>query len=182
MRSLVILILVTASIEAQADPKSSEKKAQLCLLCHKPARAGVPLLEAQPEKYLVAATNAYKTKKRVDPAMQMQPNVAALSDRDIGDIARYFASRPPVVDAFPADAQRAAAGQKLVQDLKCATCHGATFSGGDLVPRLAGQSPGYLVDQFEAFAASRRTHPGGDMPSGSRADIESVAQYFASLK
>ena len=132
MRALVVLILVTASIEAQADAKAGEKKAQLCLLCHKPARVGVPLLEAQPEKYLVAATNAYKTSKRVDPAMQMQPNVAALSDRDIRDIASYFASRPPIVDAFRADAQRVAAGQKLVEDSNCAACHGARFSGGIL--------------------------------------------------
>ena len=182
MRALLILILVTASIEAQADAKAGEKKAQLCLLCHKPARAGVPLLEAQPEKYLVAATNAYKTRKRVDPAMQMQPNVAALSERDIRDIASYFAARPPIVDAFPADTQRVAAGQKLVEDSNCAACHGARFSGGDLVPRLAGQSPGYLVDQLEAFAASRRAHPAKDMPTGNRADIEAIAQYLTSLR
>ena len=177
MRTLVALILVIAALHATADEKAGEKEAQLCLLCHKPG-SGHPLLEAQPAKYLVAAITAYKTGKRSDPVMRT--NVAALSARDVSDIANYFASRsPPTGDR--ADAAKAAAGESRARDLKCATCQGSTFSGADPVPRLAGQVTGYLIKQLEAFAAGRRTHPGAEMLS-SEGEIESIAHYFTAMK
>jgi cytochrome c553 len=90
----LILVGLLASMDALADAKAGEKKAQLCLLCHKPGNviASAPLLEAQPSAYLVKAITEYKTGKRTDPAMKQ--NVAALSSRDIKDIADYFAARP----------------------------------------------------------------------------------------
>ena len=48
--------------------------------------------------------------------------------------------------------------EKRVAEMKCGSCHGATFAGADVVPRLAGQTTGYLISQLEAFAAGRRTH------------------------
>ena len=127
----------------------------------------------------MAAITAYKTGKRPDPVMKT--NVAALSARDISDIANYFASRPSIT-GDPADAAKTAAGESRVKDLKCGTCHGSTFSGADLVPRLAGQTTGYLINQLEAFAAGRRTHPGAEMPSNSEGEIESIAHYFTAMK
>jgi cytochrome c553 len=180
-RTLIVFSLIAAQDSALADAKAGEKKAQLCLLCHKPANGSVPVLEGQPAKYLVAATTAYKTGKRTDSARQMQPNVATLSARDIADIAGYFATRPLVVGDLAINAQTIANGERRVQDLNCRTCHGAALSGNELVPRLAGQSPGYLVKQLEAFAAARRTHPAAEMPSG-QAEIEAVSDYLASLK
>ena len=181
MRTLMTLVLVAMSLNAFADAKAGERKAQLCLLCHKPGNvmASVPLLEAQPAKYLVAATTAYKTGKRTDPVMQT--NVANLSARDIRDIADYFASRAPVPGGQAVDAGKAAAGEIRVRELKCATCHQANFSGIDLVPRLAGQTTGYLINELEAFAASRRMHPPAEMPS-TAGEIEAIASYFTTLK
>lgn len=62
---------------------------------------GIPLLEAQPARYLFAQTKAYKEKRLPDPPMQA--NVATLSDRDLRDIADYFASRPTLRRAFAVD-------------------------------------------------------------------------------
>ena len=78
MRGFFRLIAVWASGDALADAKAGEKKAQLCLLCHKPGNvmAHAPLLEAQPAKYLVIATTDYKTGKRPDSVMKA--NVANL--------------------------------------------------------------------------------------------------------
>lgn len=183
MRALAIAMLVAvASPEAFADAKAGEKKAQLCLLCHKAGNvmAAAPLLEAQPARYLVAATTAYKTGKRPDPVMQS--NVAALSVRDIRDIADYFASRPPVSGVYAVDTAKAAAGETRVNELKCGTCHGPSFGGSDLVPRLAGQTTGYLISQLEAFAANRREHPPIETPFSKIGDIEAIAHYFTSLK
>ncbi len=181
MRMLTAIALAAISLPALADVKAGEKKAQLCLLCHKPGNvmAAAPLLEAQPAKYLIAATTAYKNKTRPDPTMQT--NVANLSARDIRDIADYFASKPAITGAYTVDTAKAAAGEARVQQLKCATCHQASFYGAENVPRLAGQATGYLMQQLEAFAARRRPHPATEMPS-SAGDVENVASYFTSLK
>ena len=182
MRAIVLAVLAAASLDAFADSKAGEKKAQLCLLCHKPSNvmAAAPLLEAQPAKYLVAATTAYKSGKRPDPVMQT--NVAKLSARDIGDIADYFASRPPVKGVYTADVTNAAAGEARMTELKCAACHGPAFAGADLVPRLAGQTTGYLVSQLEAFASGRRPHPPIETPFNKMGDLEVIAHFFTAVK
>lgn len=183
MRLILVLVLVALSFDAVADAKAGERKAQLCMLCHKPgnAVAAVPLLEAQPAKYLVAATMAYKTGKRPDPAMQT--NVARLSSRDIADIADYFSSKAPISAASQAvDAAKVAAGESRARELKCAACHQTNYSGADGIPRLAGQTAGYLIAQLEAFASSRRMHPAANMPSDSGGDTENVAIYLSTLR
>ena len=179
MRALLVFAVLFASVDALADAKSGEKKAQLCLLCHKP-RAAAPLLEAQPSKYLVVAITDYKTGKRPEP--NMKTNVERLSARDIKDIADYFASRPAVAGVYATDPATVAAGDKRVAEMKCAACHGATFAGAEMVPRLAGQTTGYLISQMEAFAAGRRAHPSIETPFNKIADVEAIATYFTSLK
>jgi cytochrome c553 len=182
MRTVSILLGLLMSMHALADAKAGEKKAQLCLLCHKPGNpmASAPLLEAQPSKYLVQATTEYKTGKRPDPVMKT--NVANLSARDIKDIADYFASRPPVTGVYSTDPAKVAVGEKRVAELKCASCHGPSFAGAEGVPRLAGQTPGYLVSQLEAFAAGRRPHPPVGTPFNKLGDIEAIAHYFTAMK
>ena len=179
MRALLVFVVLFASLDTLADAKSGEKKAQLCLLCHKPGQ-GRPLLEAQPSKYLVVATTEYKTGKRPDP--NMKANVERLSARDIKDIADYFASRPAVAGVNATDPAKVAAGEIRVAEMKCAACHGATFAGAEMVPRLAGQTTGYLIIQMEAFAAGRRAHPSIETPFNKIADVEAIASYFTSLK
>lgn len=182
MRSLLIVLGLLTPIDALADAKAGEKKAQLCLLCHKPANvmASAPLLEAQPAKYLVQATTEYKTGKRPDPVMKT--NVANLSARDIRDIADYFASRPPVIGVYSTDPAKVAVGEKRVAEMKCGSCHGASFAGAEAVPRLAGQTTGYLISQLEAFAASRRTHPPTETPFDKMGDFEAIAHYLTAAK
>jgi cytochrome c553 len=183
MRALIISVLVSmASLDALADTKAGEKKAQLCLLCHKPGNVNqaAPLLEAQPAKYLVAAIIAYKTRKRPDPGMQT--NVASLSARDIRDIAEYFASRPLPSGVHAADAGKAGLGESRVRELKCGTCHGDAFGGSGNVPRLAGQTTGYLIAQLEAFATNRSEHPLVETTFSRIGDVEAIAHYFTTLK
>jgi cytochrome c553 len=182
MRKVLVALGLLIPIDTLADTKAGEKKAQLCLLCHKPANvmASAPLLEAQPAKYLVQATTEYKTGKRPDPVMKT--NVANLSARDIRDIADYFASRPPVVGVYSTDRAKVAVGEKRVAEMKCGSCHGPTFAGADAVPRLAGQTTGYLISQLEAFAAGRRTHPPVEAPFDRMGDFEAIAHYFTAAK
>ena len=102
MLSFVLAALAFPVSDACADARAGEKKAQLCLLCHRVESAvGAPTLEQQPSKYLVAQTNAFKTGKRVGP--EMQSNVIRLSAKDIQDISDYFSSQRARPARFAAD-------------------------------------------------------------------------------
>ena len=169
---------------AVADVKAGEQKAQLCLLCHKVANTTVPasampLLEAQPARYVYLQTKAFKEKRRAEPAMQT--NAANLSDRDMRDIADYFAAQKPIRAAHPVDSAKAASGQTTAQALLCGTCHLSTFHGEDEVPRLAGQTAGYVVAQLELFAAGTRKH-GAMAVALTPEEMENLAHYFAGLE
>ena len=103
---LAVTIVFTPSI-GQADASEGEKKAQLCLICHKlnsPSAYVVPTLEGQTREYLYNQMKIYKERRRPDPAMRT--NIASLSDQDMRDIADYFASRAPVRDSYELDAER----------------------------------------------------------------------------
>jgi cytochrome c553 len=180
-RALIALAICVASLDVSADTKAGEAKAQLCLLCHKPESLGTPVLEAQPAEYLMSAIWAYKKGVRSDPSMQA--NVARLTPRDVDDIAAYFAARPPIARRGESGAAEGlAAGEQRVIELGCAACHQPGFTGLALVPRLAGQSRGYLARQLEDFAIGRRKHPPAAMPANEGTDNESVANYLASLR
>lgn len=66
--------------------------------------------------------------------------------------------------------------------MNCGSCHGPTFAGAESVPRLAGQTTGYLISQLEAFAAGRRAHPPIETPFDKMGDIEAIAHYFTAAK
>jgi cytochrome c553 len=163
-----------------ADAKAGEKKAQLCLLCHKPNNqvAYIPTLEGQPRDYLYNQIKAYKEKRRPDPAMQT--NVATLSDRDMRDIADYFSTQKPLKESFRLDAERIARGTSKAETLNCAGCHMSDFSGRNEAPRLAGIVPQYLTSQIVAIAAGKRSHPVVEGIKGISVEVaEDLAQFFA---
>lgn len=185
---MILLYALAFPLVVSADMKVGEKKAQLCLLCHKLAnanapRAMVPLLEAQPSRYLYLQTKAYKEKRRPDSIMQT--NSASLSDRDMRDIADYLARQKPLRATYSLDAAKIAGGGAKAEELKCATCHLPSFAGKGEIPRLAGQVPGYLLAQLEAFQAGKRAHGAGPKAAPalklSEEETESVAQFLASL-
>jgi len=181
MRALLAVIAVVLSFPALADSRTGEKKAQLCLLCHKPGPGYAALLEGQPVKYLVAQVVAIKTGTRI-VYEGMRVNVANLSSRDIADIAEYFSGRPPHVGLFSPDPVKAAAGEKRVSELKCATCHQPAFQGADANPRLAGQVPRYLVQEMQDINAGRRKHPPSELGAAKGDDIENIASYLSAIK
>ncbi len=66
----------------------------------------------------------------------------------------------------------------------CAGCHGtAGISNNPLWPNLAGQQPGYLVKQLQAFREGRRTDPlmGPMAKPLSDEDISNLAAWYSSL-
>lgn len=180
-----VLALVFPFSDAGADARAGEKKAQLCLLCHRVESAvGAPTLEQQPSKYLVAQINSFKSGKRVGP--EMQSNVVRLSAKDIQDISDYFSSQraKPARFAADPDPQTIALGATSAKQLNCANCHSEDYRGGKDVPRLAGQVPTYLVRQIAEFKRGARPHPAISAAAERLSDptIEALGAYLGKLE
>jgi len=68
----------------------------------------------------------------------------------------------------------------------CETCHGLSargFIGTSPMPRLAGQQPGYIKNQLQAFIERRRLNPvmGNVAHVLSPAMVEALAEHFKDL-
>lgn len=82
-----------------------------------------------------------------------------------------------------------AAGKRVYEANKCASCHMTAGSGGKVGPDLTktGAKPGHTVAWFKAEVANPKSHnPKSKMPAyGERikgADMSALAVYLSSLK
>ena len=96
------LLLAAAPVFAQqpapvGDPAEAHKKIAMCEGCHGipgyrtayPQVYPVPKLGGQGEVYIANALHAYKAGQRSHPSMR--GIAASLSDKDIADLAAYYA-------------------------------------------------------------------------------------------
>ena len=92
---LALLLAGTAQAAGNAEAGKS-KAAQVCAACHgpegnKPAAPENPILAGQHQDYLVKALKDYKAGKRSNAIMK--GFAATLSNRDMEDLAAWFASQ-----------------------------------------------------------------------------------------
>jgi cytochrome c553 len=156
-----------------------------CRACHgldgRSTAPAIPNLAAQPERYLVESLNAYREGRRVHAVLR--DLTGHMSAADVRNVAAYFASLPPLAPspaktAPPLPYER---GKALAQP--CAKCHsedGNSRKPG--IPSLAGQQPNYFVVAVQEYldAERKRSPMHALLPRLSKAELESVALYFAS--
>ena len=99
--ALAALLETSGALGQQAapagDPREAQKKIAMCEGCHGiagyrtayPAVYRVPKIGGQSATYLSNALNAYKIGQRKHPSMR--GIAASLSDKDIADLAAYYA-------------------------------------------------------------------------------------------
>jgi cytochrome c553 len=159
------------------DPAAGEKRTVVCAGCHGvhgiAVDTGTPSLASQDPTYLIKAIKAYRNKR---PHEQMQRAVAALSDKDVDDIAAYYTTQP---------GRAADDGPKLVEEIvqKCNRCHGPEGAGAAAsFPLLYGQDKDYLVMALRAYRDGRRQSSVMHNMSIAYGDaiIESLAAFYAS--
>jgi cytochrome c553 len=160
-------ILAGTGFAAQAqDAKEGEKKAAMCIGCHGipgyqasfPEVHKVPMISGQNDKYIAAALDAYRKGDRKHPTMR---GIAApLSDKDIADLAAYYAAqaRPGEVAAAAAPAPEALKDRLQV----CVACHGPNFNNttDPANPRLAGQHADYLYVALKSYLTEGNSQVG----------------------
>jgi len=146
-----------AKATAQKDPLLAGKAAaESCAGCHGDSGVsktpGSPSLAGLDPKYLVAATNAYKSGQRKHELMKSL--VAGVSDADVGNLALFYALQKPARAGAPA-AGDAAAGKEAAA--ACGGCHGDKGVATDPAnPSLAGQDAQYLATATQAYKDGTR--------------------------
>ena len=97
--ALAGLAQMSAAADLTGDANAAKNKVAMCIGCHGiagykatfPELYQVPMLGGQSEKYIVSALNAYKKGERNHPSMV---GIAkGLSDKDIADVAAYYAQQ-----------------------------------------------------------------------------------------
>ncbi|GIX33714.1 MAG: hypothetical protein KatS3mg125_1670 [Lysobacterales bacterium] len=101
IRELLIALAMLPVMPVWAgDPIAGQQKSQPCQACHGPdgnqtVDPSYPKIGGQYEDYLVRAMLAYKNGERENAIMQ--GFMAPLSERDIRDLAAFYARQPRII-------------------------------------------------------------------------------------
>ena len=171
--------------QSKADSSRGAAKAAACAACHgapdRPPLAGMPTLAAQQEQFLVLQMFLMREGLRDVP--QMAGTLNGFSDRDLEDVAAYFASQTSPRSEAGRDPKLSASGAGLAKSMACGSCHLGDYSGQRQVPRIANQREDYLVASMKAYRDNKRT--GADTSMNGilyklpDRDIEALAHYLA---
>jgi cytochrome c553 len=160
---------------AVGDPEAGKPATALCGGCHGAGGvshdASTPSLAGQDPQYLVKAIKAYRTSRQ---HWGMQRFVAGLSDKDIANIAAFYAvQKPQAADKVPSSTQELAE--------KCNRCHDAE-NAAVAAPKMRGQDKDYLVIALRQYRDGKRESSTMHNMSSiySNALIDSIASWYAS--
>lgn len=191
---LLALAGMASAVQAQ-DASAGQGKAAMCMGCHNipgyqasfPLVHKVPKISGQNAGYLVAALTAYRKGERKHPTMRAV--AASLTDRDIADLAAFYAAQAPAAPAATAAAAPQAVAP-LLERGACSSCHGADFNRpiAPAYPKLAGQHRDYLLAALRAYGTEHHPQIGRANPIMSAqvkpftvAELQTIADYVASL-
>ncbi len=193
----LVMFAMTAAASAGGNVAAGKKKAaaSACAGCHgqdgNGTGPGFPRLAGQHEKYLTAQLQAFKLDSRSDNGSGMSAMAKSLSNKDIENIAAYYASLPPKAGVATADVVRKGeliyrGGNVNTGVSACMSCHGPSGHGiPPRFPRISGQSAAYTNAQLLAFKSGKRTSDGDIMTRiafrMSEGEIAAVSEYMAGL-
>ena len=185
-------VALTSDMLRQRDPEAIGRGATIaheCAICHGPtgiSRADSPNLSGQYASVIYKELVDFKTGARVNAIMT--PFATPLSERDMADVALYYAYLPRLPayhpEKSPPPPKVVIYGAPMRGIAPCGSCHGRLDNKAGS-PWLEGQSAVYIKSQLEAFASgARRNDPGELMRNIARQmtpqEIEEAAQYYSS--
>ena len=159
-----------------------------CTMCHGAlgaSRSNAPNLAGQYPEVVIKQLIDYRDGKRRSTVMQAL--AAGLSERDIRDLAAYYASLPKARTAPTGYDESLPALVRVGAPLRgiapCVSCHGGIDQKLG-APWIEGMPMPYLVEQLRAFRdGTRRNDAQAQMRTVARgmsdAEIEEVARFYA---
>jgi cytochrome c553 len=167
---------VQRAMTTRGNPVAGEPLTAMCGGCHGArgvsSDAATPSLAGQDPQYLSNAIVAYRKTRQ---NWGMQRYVSGLSDKDIDNIAAFYAAQQPrAADEVPSSTQELAA--------KCDRCHDAESAATVAAPKMRGQDKDYLIMALRAYRDDKRESSTMHRMSFaySNAIIESLASWYAS--
>ncbi len=169
---------------AQSVP---ERFKAVCQSCH--GEGGVshteltPSLAGQPSFYAVTQIFLFREGRRSNPLMTAIAK--GMSDSELRGFSDYIGKLPPppATSMEGLSAQRMSRGALLAQEHRCASCHGADFSGSKQVARLANQREDYLLQTLKGFQSGERlgytTAMNETLVGISAEGLQDIAYYLA---
>jgi len=181
---------VTPQMLSGASAQSIGRGATLalrCAMCHGArglSQANAPNLAGQDPVAIYKQLVDFQTGARVSAVMR--PLVAGLSDKNMRELAAYYAYLPRVPDAQAVASeppQIVASGAPMRGIAPCGACHGTVGSKAG-APWLEGEPAVYLRTQLEAFSSGARHNDIGEqMRNVARAmtpeEIDAASRYYA---
>jgi cytochrome c553 len=159
-----------------------------CTMCHGAqgmSASDAPNLSGQYPEVVIKQLRDYRSGHRTSAIMQALAR--DLSDRDIEDLAAYYADLPKarIAPTFYSDELPALVrvGAPLRNIAPCISCHGGVDQKLG-APWLEGMPKNYLVSQLLAFASGERRNDGlAQMRNMTRQmtrdEIDAVATFYA---
>ena len=196
---VTVWVLGIAYSAVAADAAVGKGKSQACVGCHGADGNSLvgtfPKLAGQHESYLATQLHNFQTGKRKDPIMTTQ--VANLNDKDMENLAAYYASQKVALGGV--DASQKVLGERVYRGgvenkgvPACMACHGPNGAGNlpAKYPALNGQHATYVEATMKAFREGRRGFDEKDdngkimrkiAERMSDAEIAAVASYVSGL-
>lgn len=187
----------SAAALAQGSASAGEGKVAVCVACH--GQTGndsllpaVPKLGGQGEKYLLKQLQEIKSGVRAVPLMAgMLDN---LSERDLADVAAFYAGQPQPLGAVEEEKRALGetlyrAGDAAIGVAACTACHAPNGKGNAAAgyPALSGQDVAYTEAQLKAFRDGVRMNDQAEVMRAIVArlndrEIAALASYVSGLR
>lgn len=198
MKKLAISLMLSLGLVASAqagDAAAGKKIAGACAACHgadgnSPAPS-FPKIAGLGEKYLLKQLQEFKSGTRANAIMAGQ--VAALNNKQMADLAAYFAGKKISVgyaakDKVALGEKTYRAGNKATGVPACMACHSMDGSGMSAAgfPALGGQHADYIKAQLVQFQEGKRANDASAVMRDiaarmSNKEIDAVSSYIQGL-
>jgi len=172
---------------AQDARRGEELAAHRCTNCHgengRSQMEDIPSLAGQQAGFITIQMILFREGIRNVPAMIAFAQ--GLPDKDIEDLAAFFASLPPGPpdDRRPRDEALFAAGQALIGPRNCAVCHLPSLAGREQIPRIIGQREDFLTRTMTEYRDGQRvgvdTQLNGAVYGLTNDQIAALAHYLS---
>ena len=193
LAAAVCVLAAGAGAARAAGPLDNPAVAKVitCAACHgangNSSSDMIPIIAGLDPAYFKRQIENYAAGKR--PSPEMEPYAKEIQFLGLDQIAAYFAAQKRLPTPIRFSAEAAAKGKAIAA--QCVICHGPEGKGdaGRLIPGLAGQPPGYLVQQMLLFKQDTRD-PGDPMLAAKKAlmrlipdaQFAEVAAYYSRLR
>ena len=165
LTALALLASANSAIgqeKAGAGGDYARRFASECAACHgaegRSETPGTPNLAGQHSYYVVTQLFLFREGRRSNAEMTAVGKT--LKDDDLRGFSDFIGTLPPLPTpppGEPLDSARMSKGKALAEQHKCLFCHGPDLSGGQQVPRIAGQREEYLRESLNGYRTRKRT-------------------------